>query len=348
MTAPIYRGPPPSQVRGIDFPTQLRAAAARAAAAEAAAAAEPEPPSGSGGAASAPPAAPAAAAALAADLGLLGLAAYVASLPSGAQALYDRYAAQRPAPTRRVPWPAPRVRQLTSRDLAPSLPLPPHTHGRPLASTCRCSPGRRGALDALVAAGRHLLSAGGGGLAAFTVAAVTGAGLYRPGTDGTTAAAAATAAGEAGPDLGGCYVRASGTEAAAGAAAAERGRAAAAGDEGGGGGGEAGSGEGGGGGGTASPGWVRSPAHALWVAVLRALGALVRGAGERVPLRREVRRGREEGRRGAEARARAPFTAASCQSQPCSSLPGPVSAVVRASPGRTVISNFLVSHHGRP
>ncbi|KAG2443230.1 hypothetical protein HYH02_009303 [Chlamydomonas schloesseri] len=115
----------------------------------------------------------------------------------------------------------------------------------------------RGILDQVVAAGRHLLSSGGGRLAAFSVIAVTGTGPYRPGVDGTYAstsgaAAAGTLMGAAAADTCGAYL--------VPAAAAD----------------------GGGGGG------VWSPVHRQWCTLLQFSSALLRTLGQYVDVEREA------------------------------------------------------------
>ncbi|KAG2443449.1 hypothetical protein HXX76_001806 [Chlamydomonas incerta] len=110
----------------------------------------------------------------------------------------------------------------------------------------------RGILDQVVAAGRHLLAAGGGRLAAFNVIAVTGTGPYRPGVDGTYASTSGAAASlaAAAADTCGAYLVPS---------------------------------DGGGGG-----GGVWSPVHRQWCTLLQFSGALLRTLGQYVDVEREA------------------------------------------------------------
>ena len=120
----------------------------------------------------------------------------------------------------------------------------------------------RGILDQVVAAGRHLLSAGGGRLAAFNVVAVTGTGPYRPGVDGTYASTSGAAAAlTAAADTAGAYLV------------------------------PADGGGGGGGGGPAGSGGVWSPVHRQWCTLLQFSSALLRTLGQYVDVEREVRAG---------------------------------------------------------
>ncbi|KXZ42796.1 hypothetical protein GPECTOR_117g361 [Gonium pectorale] len=123
----------------------------------------------------------------------------------------------------------------------------------------------RGVVEQAVAAGRHLLSGGGGRLAAFSVIAVTGTGPYRPSVDGNYAPAVTAAVANAGggwatrgsllapppPDTCGAYLACAG---------------------------EAGGGE----------GEVWSPVHRQWCTLLQFTSALLRTLGQHIDVEREA------------------------------------------------------------